>query len=115
MRRFLYLFILLPIAIVAVIVSVANRQMVTLRVSPLADELSAWSVSAPLFVILFAVLALGVVAGGGATWLRQSKWRHAARAERAKSEQLRKDVERLRERVAAAQPALTGPRERDAA
>jgi outer membrane murein-binding lipoprotein Lpp len=115
MRRFLFLFILLPLAIVVVTLSVANRQIVTLWLNPLATEASGWSMSAPLFVFLFAAVLLGVVAGGTATWLRQGKWRHAARAERAKADQLRRDVERLRERIQATTPALSGPRERDAA
>jgi uncharacterized membrane protein YciS (DUF1049 family) len=114
MRRFLFLFVLLPLAIIVVALSVANRDTVMLRLNPLAPE-AGWSFSAPLFVVLFATLAIGILAGGIATWIRQGKWRHAARAEQAKAEQLRRDVERLRERITTASPALTGPRERDAA
>lgn len=113
MRRFLFFFILLPLAIIVVALSVANRETVALRLNPV-DPSAGWTVSAPMFVILFATLAVGIVAGGIATWLRQGKWRHAARAERAKADQMRKDVERLRERITTT-PALPGPRERDAA
>jgi hypothetical protein len=54
------------------------------------------------------------VIGGVATWLRQGRWRRAARVERANAERLREDVMRLRERLET-MPALAGPRDRDAA
>jgi uncharacterized protein HemY len=114
MRRFLILFVLLPIAIVAAALSVANRGSVVLSLDPLSDA-PRWSLTAPLFVLIFVTLGVGVLIGGIATWVRQGKWRQAARAERAKAESLRQEVERLRERVTAP-PALTLPRaDRDAA
>jgi hypothetical protein len=57
---------------------------------------------------------VGIVIGGVATWLRQGRWRRAARVERANAERLRQAVVRLRERIEMT-PALSGPRERDAA
>jgi hypothetical protein len=113
MRRFLILFVLLPIAIVAIALSVANRESIVVSLDPFATA-PRWSVAVPLFVLLFVTLGLGVIVGGIATWLRQGKWRQAARAERAKAEHLRQEVERLRERVTAL-PALAPPRDRDAA
>ena len=49
-----------------------------------------------MFVLLFGVLGAGVVIGGVAAWLGQSKWRYAARVERANTARLRHEVERLR-------------------
>ena len=49
-----------------------------------------------MFVLLFAALAIGVVIGGVAAWLGQSKWRFAARLERSNIARLRREVERLR-------------------
>jgi hypothetical protein len=43
-------------------------------------------------------LAVGIVIGGVATWVRQGRWRQAARAERANADRLRREAERLRER-----------------
>jgi len=114
MRRFLVLFVLLPIAIVAIALSVANRESIVLSLDPFGGAAPRWSVTVPLFVLLFVTLGLGVIVGGIATWLRQGKWRQAARGERAKAEHLRQEVERLRERVTAL-PALVPPRDRDAA
>jgi uncharacterized integral membrane protein len=115
MRRFLTLFVLLPIAIVVVALSVANRDSVTFSLDPIGGPAPGWSASAPLYVFLFVAVIFGVVIGGVATWLRQGHWRHVARIERANADRLRLDVERLRERLEATTPALTGPRDRDAA
>jgi uncharacterized integral membrane protein len=115
MRRFLTLFVLLPIAIVVVALSVANRGSITFSLDPIGGPAPGWSASGPLYVFLFVAVILGVIIGGIATWLRQSRWRHAARAERANADRLRHEVERLRERIEATTPAIAGPRDRDAA
>ena len=114
MRRFLIFFVLLPLAIIAVALSVANREAVVLSLDPVSAE-PRWSVTLPFFIILFATLGLGIVIGGIATWIRQGKWRRAARSERTNAAHLRQDVERLRERVSA-MTSLAPPRsDRDAA
>jgi uncharacterized integral membrane protein len=113
-RRFLIVIILLPVTIAAIVLSVANREPVTFSLDPFGATSPQWSLTAPLFVLLFAALAIGVLAGGVATWMRQRKWRHAARSERANAQRLRQEVERLRQR--ATTPAIAGPSaERDAA
>ena len=116
MRRFLILFVLLPLAVIAVALSVANRAGVVLSLDPFGAAAPRWSVELPLFVLLFVTLALGILIGGIATWIGQGKWRRAARSERANAARLRQDVERLRERVTSG-PALAPPpfSDRDAA
>jgi hypothetical protein len=116
MRRFLILFVLLPLAVIAVALSVANREGVVLSLDPFGGGEPRWSVAMPLFILLFATLGIGILVGGVATWFGQGKWRKAARAERANAARLRQDVERLRERVTTA-PALSPPpfSDRDAA
>ena len=120
MRRFLILFVLLPIAIVVVVLSVANRGTVTFSLDPIGGPAPGWSASAPLYVFLFAAVGFGIVIGGVATWLRQGRWRQAARSERANAERLRSEAAHLRERLETVQsargPAIAGPRsDRDAA
>jgi len=115
MRRFVYLFVLLPIAIVVVALSVANRGWVTFSLDPIGPAAPGWSLSAPLFVFLFAAVALGIVIGGIGAWIRQGRWRHAARQERAAADRLREDIQLLTERLEAITPALGPPRDRDAA
>ena len=114
MRRFLTLFVFLPIAVVVVVLSVANRASVTFSLNPVTGAASGWSATGPLYVFLFIAVIVGIVIGGVATWLRQGRWRRAARVERANAERLRQDVVRLRERIEMT-PALSAPRDRDAA
>lgn len=116
MRRILFLIVLVPLAAVAVLLSIANRHPVTFSLDPFNAAAPAWSVALPLFVLLFAALALGLVIGGIATWFGQRKWRRAARSERNNAAQLKREAESLRQRIAAAAPPLAGPRpDRDAA
>ena len=53
----------------------ANREAVRVSLDPLGTFGPGWTVSLPLFVLLFAALAIGIVIGGVAAWLGQSKWR----------------------------------------
>ncbi len=106
MRRFVSLFVLLPIAVVVIVLSVANRPMVSFSLDPIGGGASGWAVEAPLYVFLFAAVALGIVIGGAATWIRQGRWRQAARIERANAARLRRETAELRERMEALRPSL---------
>jgi hypothetical protein len=96
MRRLLFFVVLLPLGVIAVALSVANRAPVVLSLDPVGSLGAAWSLTLPLYALLFAALAVGVVIGGVSAWLGQSKWRFAARVERANLARLRREVERLR-------------------
>jgi hypothetical protein len=112
MRRFVLLFVVVPLTIVVVVLSVANRSLVTFSLDPFSAT-PALSLTAPLFFFLFATLGLGILLGGIATWLSQGKWRRAARAERASAAELRREVDQLR--ASAAAQASLPTRRRDAA
>ena len=109
MRRFLTIFVLIPVAVVVVVLSVANRGLVTFSLDPIGAGTTGWTVTAPLYVFLFATLGLGIMVGGVATWVRQGRWRQAARSERANADRLRADVARLRDRLEAVQTAHQPP------
>lgn len=113
MRRFLLLFVIVPVTIVVVVLSVANRSSVTFSLDPFSAAPSL-SLTGPFFVFLFAAIGLGILIGGIATWIGQGKWRRVARAERANATALRRDVDQLRA-SAAAQASLPPARRRDAA
>jgi uncharacterized integral membrane protein len=98
MRRVLFIVILLPLAVVMIVLSVANRGTVLFSLDPFGGD--ALSIAAPLFVLLFAALLLGIAIGGVAAWLRQGRWRQVARRERAEAARLRGEIERQRGRVA---------------
>src|SRR5262245_402167 len=109
MRRILFFVVLVPLAIVIVILSVANRGEVVFSLDPFGGN--ALTFAAPFFVFLFVALLLGIVVGGMAAWWRQGRWRQTARSERAEAVRLRSEVERLQERPPEAGP----PAARDAA
>ena len=113
MRRFLFFVVVVPVTVLAVAVSVANRGPVTLSLDPLGLFGTGWALTMPLFVLLFLTLAAGVVIGGVAAWSGQRKWRFAARGERANVARLRREVERLRS--LADTPSLPPRYDRDAA
>lgn len=83
--RIIKFLILLPIAILVVAFCVANRGLVTLSLNPFAEavagtDLAAMRFSAPLYLLLFGFLLIGVLLGGMAAWWRQGKWRNKARS-----------------------------------
>jgi uncharacterized integral membrane protein len=115
MRRFITYLLIVPIAVVVVALSVANRAPVTFSLDPIGSIMPGWSATGPLYVFLFVAVIVGIVIGGVSAWIRQGRWRHAARAERAANERLRAEVGRLRQQAESTTPALPFPRDRDAA
>ncbi len=96
MRQFLKALILLPVAIIVVLLAVANRAPVTLSFDPFTQAGPQFSVTLPLFAILFLAVMIGVVIGGVAAWLAQAKHRRAERRLKRESRRLRGETERLR-------------------
>jgi uncharacterized integral membrane protein len=112
MIRFLKALILLPVAIVVILLAVANRGPVTLSFDPFSPELPELAVTLPLFAVIFAAVMLGVVVGGVGAWLTQAKHRRARRQYGREVRHLKHETERLRAQAPAASdvPALTSPR-----
>jgi uncharacterized integral membrane protein len=95
MVRFLKLVVIAPFAIVLLIFAFANRHFVTVSFDPFASgDTAAFTIEAPLFIVLILTAMLGVVAGGLATWLAQGKHRRAARQARAEAERWRAEAVR---------------------
>jgi hypothetical protein len=105
LRKFFSAVVLVPLGLVLLLAAVANRQAVTVSLDPFLSGERAFSVTQPLFVILLVTLMIGVVVGGVTTWLRQGKWRRAARAAQAESRALRREVESLRQTLEAERAA----------
>jgi len=81
LRKIVTFFILVPLGIVLVVLSVANRQSVSLALNPFQPTDSVLSLTAPFFVFLFLAVIFGAVVGATATWLSQGKYRKRARVE----------------------------------
>ncbi len=104
-RRVLQVVILLPVAVVLVAFSLANRHAVTVSLDPFGGAEPSMSLSLPLFVLIFAVLLLGVLLGGVGAWLRQGRWRRQARQEHREAERWRRRAEEEARRAARQGPA----------
>lgn len=77
--RYLWLIILVPLAVLLIAFAVANRHMVQLSFDPLNVTDPAVAIHAPMFVFVFAAVACGLVLGGIGTWFSQGKHRKLAR------------------------------------
>ena len=108
-RRIVTALILLPLAIVVISFAVANRQSVVVSFDPFDQAHPALTRALPLYLLMLVLLIGGVVVGGIAAWVRQGKWRRAARRADAQARELRAEVERLKRRpgptALAARPA----------
>jgi len=97
MPRFLKLLLIMPFAILFLIFAFANRQKVTVYFDPFqSGDIPGLEFPAPLFVVLIFAMAIGVLAGGAATWFAQGKYRRAARLNRAEADKWRAEAERAK-------------------
>lgn len=106
LNRFVFVVILVPLAVVLIALAVANRNLTAFTIDPFNPGNPALTAQMPLFVFLFAAFALGLIIGSAATWWKQGRYRRLARE---------RDQELQGMRVAAntprqpAPPALPGP------
>ena len=99
LRKIMSVVVLAPLAIVLILFAVANREMVTLSLDPFDATRPAFTYRMPLFFLIFILLSVGVLVGGIAAWLRQSRWRRLARELRNENRALRAEL-RTRQPVA---------------
>jgi hypothetical protein len=103
LKRVLSLLIAFPLGAILVAIAVANRRPVALILDPFRPENPALSVELPFYIYLIGALVVGVILGGVATWLGQSRWRQTARAQGQRAARWQAEADRLaREREAAA-------------
>jgi uncharacterized integral membrane protein len=93
------IFVLVPLAVVIVMFAMANRQIVTVSFDPFNTADPAFVMRMPLFVLIFVLTIFGVLIGGIAAWLRQSKWRRVARKLDSDIVALRREIEMLSARL----------------
>jgi hypothetical protein len=108
-RKIVFAVVLIPLAILIVALAMANRQIVTISFDPFSATQPAFLLRAPLFVLEFILVIAGVLIGGVASWLRQSRWRRAARLREAELRSARNEVDRLRRELAARETAAREP------
>jgi uncharacterized integral membrane protein len=104
MRGLAKAIILVPLALLAVAFAICNHGDVSVSFDPFSTDAPRYLVETPLFVVIFAVLILGVLLGGIASWIGQGRYRRAARMHRRDVERLRTDLDRLRASTSAVGP-----------
>src|SRR5438874_11317705 len=107
-RKLVLVIILVPLAIAFITFAVANRQIVVVSLDPFDQSHPAIAISLPLFALILVFIIGGVVVGGIAAWLKQSKWRRAARRAQWEARELRPEVDELKRRGSTTEPASSG-------
>jgi Lipopolysaccharide assembly protein A domain len=96
LKRLIWALLALPAALVLVSLAIANRQKVQLILDPFRPEAPALSLPhMPLYALLLGTLILGVVLGGMATWMTQSRWRRTARSKSQDAMRWQAEADRL--------------------
>lgn len=99
MRYIRYAF-LAALALVLVVVALANRDVVTLNTLPsaIADapyiDLLAMSVQVPLFVVIFLSIGAGLLIGFFWEWLREHKFRAEATRKHGEVRKLERELKK---------------------
>lgn len=60
-------------ALFASLLALANRSIVTVSFDPIPPTSEAWSVEAPLFLVILAAMFIGILMGGFVVWLERRK------------------------------------------
>jgi hypothetical protein len=71
-----------PAGLVLIAFAVANRHVVAVSFDPLSQQDPWASLAVPLWAVLFFGMFCGLMVGWIGAWLKQGKWRRAARAAR---------------------------------
>jgi uncharacterized protein HemY len=112
MRRLLFWVVLVPLGALIVLLAVANRTSVVVSLDPFSGENSALAFSAPLFLVMFACVIIGVLIGGIASLAhRYRMWRavHRAEEEAARHKSDAESERRAREAMQPEYPPLGPP------
>lgn len=92
--RILKILVVVAVAIVLIAFAVANRQPMILRLDPFgAATSSGLQAEVPVYWVVFAAIALGVIVGGIAMWFADGHHRRAARVHRREAQRLRAEME----------------------
>ena len=101
-NRFILIAVLVPLAIILVALAVANRGPASFTLDPFNPGNPALTWQMPHFVLIFAGIAIGMIVGSLATWVKQGRYRKLAR-------QRSQEAEMLRQAAAARTPAQPAP------
>lgn len=95
LRRIVSLLVAFPVGVALVAIAVSNRHPVQLILDPFRPETPALSLELPFYAYLLGALVTGVILGGMATWMGQSRWRRTARAQGQRAARFQAEADRL--------------------
>ena len=101
LKRIVFLVVVVPIALIILALSVANRDRVDLNYNPFTPDFPGMQITQPFFVFLFLAFALGAIVGGMVVWFSQSRHRKNAREREREADEWRYKADRERERAEA--------------
>ncbi len=107
MAKILKFLLLAPVAIIVLVLAIANRAPVTLALDPVTPADPMFFLRAPFFVFLLAALILGILIGGIAMWFSQGKHRKSLRQVRGETQRIKTEMADIKSRNAA--PANSTP------
>jgi len=106
MKSVLRIIVFVPLALVILFFSMANRGPVKIGLDPFATPDAAGpTIEAPMFLVVLISMAIGVLAGGVSSWLGHLPVRRAAKIARAEAKKTRLEIEKLRQQALADLPA----------
>lgn len=104
--KYLSWIVTLPLALVAVVFAVANRDAATLNIWPLGIALEA-----PLFILVLGSALIGLLAGGLIAWLSAGSSRQRRNEALRRAEAAERELAFLRSKLEADQGAAPDPRD----
>jgi uncharacterized integral membrane protein len=108
MRKIVQVLVMIPLAVVLVALSVANRAPVPVTLDPFNPGNAVLSAEVPLFVLVLGALMLGAIIGSLLTWIKQGRHRARARTEASRADLVAKEAEALKAERAALLRDATG-------
>ena len=114
-KRIIALAILIPLGVILIMLSVANRTAVTLALNPFDPSDQVLSVTLPFFVFIFAALITGMIIGSLATWFKQGKHRKQARVQTSEAVKWHSEADRQKAKAQQIAASLSAPDKRNAA
>lgn len=99
LKKIIWVVFFIPVAIILILLSIANRDVVTLALNPFEPSDTLLSVSAPFFMFILIALMVGMVLGSVMTWFKQGKHRSRARQNSAESEKWHTEADRQKSKA----------------
>ena len=91
MKRIISWIVMIPFALIVIVFSASNLELVKLNLWPLPHEISV-----PMFTMILTVFIFGFLMGGIVAWLSAGKSRIAARQNRYRADKAERELRNLK-------------------